>query len=69
MDDLMSAHIGAEGEVVALTKKACYVYKHRLDEAQAKKLLQRLSEKQKIDTQYWDVEWEFSSSSPNAEIK
>jgi len=59
---LISSHIGSEGEVVALTEKGCFVYKKPLDEATAKKLLEKLADADEISTEHWTLEWEFASS-------
>ena len=45
----IAAFIGSEGEVVAMTKKACYYYNRELSEQQAKKLLAKINEAQEIN--------------------
>lgn len=59
-EKLMSAYLSSEGDVVALTKKACYKYKRQLTDEQRQKLLAALTEKLEINTEHWEIEWEFN---------
>lgn len=54
---ILSAHIDADGDVAALTKEGCYIYKHRLKEPQ--KLLDKLAKKQEINLEHWKKEFDF----------
>jgi len=55
---LLSAHIDADGEVIAMTKVACYKYPQTLKEPQ--KLIDKLQTAKEIDPQHWIVEWKYS---------
>ena len=57
-ETLLSAHIDSDDELIAITRKACYQFKQKLKEP--KKLLEKLAKTQEIDTQYWEVIWEYS---------
>jgi len=54
---ILSAYIDADGDVVALTKDGCYIYKYKLIEPE--KLLARLSKKLEIDLEHWKKEFDF----------
>jgi len=56
---LISAHIDSDGEVIAMTKVACYKFNQKLKEPQ--KLVDRLTKVHEIDPRHWEVEWEYSS--------
>ena len=60
IEKLLSAHISAEGDVVAITEgyglnrpTRTWLYGYRLTEVQQKKLLSKLAVAGEIDTKYW----------------
>ena len=55
---LLSAHIDTEGEVIAMTKVACYKYPQKLKEPQ--KLIDKLNIAKEIDPQHWQIEWKYN---------
>ena len=57
-EQLLSAHIDSDGDVIAMTKKACYKYPKKLKEP--KQLLDKLAKAQEITPQHWEMEWEYS---------
>jgi len=57
-EQILSAQIDSDGEVIAMTKKACYIFKQKLKEPQ--KLLDKLTKTQEIDPQHWNIEWEYA---------
>lgn len=48
--EIISAFIDADGDVTALTKDGCYMYKHKLEEPE--KLLKKLAIKQEINREF-----------------
>jgi len=54
-EQLKSAHVDSDGDVIASTKRACYKFKHKLKEPE--KLLAKLAKAQEIDTQHWQEVW------------
>jgi len=58
-EKLISTHIDSDGEVIAMTRIACYKFKQKLKDPE--KLVKRLAEAQEIDPELWEVEWEYSS--------
>ena len=57
-EKLLSAHIDSDGDVIAMTKVACYRFSQKLKEPQ--KLIDKLTKIQEIDPQHWIVEWSYS---------
>ena len=57
--EIISAFIDADGDVTALTKDGCYIYKTKLKEPE--KLLRKIVTKQEINTVHWKKEWEFNT--------
>ena len=56
-EQLLSAHIDTDGEVIAMTRVACYKFNTKLKEPQ--KLIDKLTKAQEIDPQHWVVEWKY----------
>lgn len=58
IEQLLSAHIDGDGEVIAMTRVACYKFNQKLKDP--KKLIDRLTKTQEINTEHWTVEWKYS---------
>ena len=59
-EEILSASIDVDGEVVVLTAKACYHYPTKLSEEKAKWLLAKVAQAKEIDPENWKIEWQLN---------
>jgi spore germination protein GerM len=59
-EQILSVYIGAEGEIIALSKNACYEYKNKLSTEQTQTLISKIKEKKEINTDHWVEKWKFN---------
>jgi hydrogenase maturation factor HypF (carbamoyltransferase family) len=57
--DLMSAHIDADGRVIALTRDGSYAHKQMFSEDVSNNLMRKLAKVRKIDLEHWNLEFKF----------
>lgn len=58
-EKLLSSHIDADNEVIAMTKRAAYQFNTKLKDPQ--KLIDKLAKIQEIDPQHWTELWAYSA--------